>query len=253
MPAVNPGRSSLEAWWALEESSGTRSDSHGANHLSPSGSPASGTGVVGSALDLESTTSDYLSRASTASLQFGDESFSVAAWVKLESKQAFHTLIGKYDASASPKSEWELNYRSTTDRFRFIVSANDAGSVQGVVSSNVFGAPSLATWYFVVGVHDAAGNTVQISVNAGTADSAAYSGGCHASTADITIGLRNNTGVLNYGDGLHDEVCVYRKALSADEITWLYNGGAGRSYAATAGAGLPVLAHWHEQTFGGGW
>ena len=51
---------SLVSYWELEESSGTRTDSHGSNDLTAINTPGQGTGIQGNCLDVEETNQEGL-------------------------------------------------------------------------------------------------------------------------------------------------------------------------------------------------
>jgi hypothetical protein len=82
--------------------------------------------------------------------------------------------------------------------------------------------------------HDSVGNTINIQVNNGTADSAAHNLGVFYGTAPFAIGARD-AAAADYWDGLIDEVGFWKRVLTADERTTLYNGGNGLAYPFTVG------------------
>lgn len=123
------------------------------------------------------------------------------------------------------------NVGSTTGKIgncRFLVSNNGVvGGLTAVMATN-FGAPSLATWYFIAARHDAAANVISISVNDGTPNTAPHSGGAYDGTEKFGIG---NTALPNgYFDGQIDEVGLWKRYLTDAEITTLYNGGTGKTH-----------------------
>jgi hypothetical protein len=75
-------------------------------------------------------------------------------------------------------------------------------------------------------LHDATGNTIGISVNAGTVNTTSFSGGIFDGTTAFLIGSRSGATYMN---GRIDEVGVWKKLLSASELTELYNSGAGKT------------------------
>lgn len=249
MPAVNPGTTNLAAWWSLNETSGNRLDSHGANHLTPGGSVSYAAGKVGNAADFEATTLDYLSVTDNAAVSVGNTDFTICAWVKIESKPSFSPIVTKATGVAGG-SEYQMDYRGdATDRFRMIIF--NSSSVAVIATANVFGSPVVGAWAFVVGQHNAATDTVSISVNAGAANTTA-TGGADIPDSATACQVGGQTAVSRYMDGLIDEVCLYKRVLTDDEITWLYNSGNGRAYSALSAAkGLPIIAHHYRQAFGG--
>ncbi len=229
----NPGTPNLEAWWS-QDIDGT--DSHGSNNLTEVASPAHVSGKVGNAVDFELSSSQYQNIADNASLSFGDEDMSIGCWVNLESKAADAGIIGKFEF-ATDNREYALSYINGSDRFQFTVDNNGTAPTTNILANNL-GAVSTGTWYFLVCVHDSAANEIRISANAGTQDITAHSTGIFNSTSDFVIGAFNDTPFALF-DGLVDEPFVYRKALSTDEISWLYNGGDGRAYSELSPVVIP--------------
>jgi hypothetical protein len=87
---------------------------------------------------------------------------------------------------------------------------------------------SANTWYFFVAWHDAAANTINLSVNDNAAASAAHSTGVHSGTAALNLG-RNEEG-LTYLDGRLDSISIWKRLLTSTERTQLYNSGNGLDY-----------------------
>ncbi len=229
MASSNPGKLSLEAWWSLDEESGTRVDSHGANDLADNATVLYAAGKVGNAADFELSNSEYLDIADNASLSFGDEALTVGCWVYMETSAAVQTFMGKWDNTANTR-EYRLRYDNGTDRFAFGVSTDGTNSVQE--DADELGAPADATWYFIIGWHDPVADTKNIQVNNGTVDSAAYANGANDNATGFLIGAQENGGGHSgHADTLIDEAFVWRRVLTANEREWLYNGGLGRRYS----------------------
>lgn len=80
IPVRSPGGSSstlndnLVAHWKLDESSGTRNDSKGANHLTDNNTVTSAAGKLGDAADFESSNSERLTLADNADMSLGSNS-----------------------------------------------------------------------------------------------------------------------------------------------------------------------------------
>jgi hypothetical protein len=86
-------RSGIVSYWPLDETSGTRADSLGTNHLSNNNGVGSAPGVVGNAGDFERDNSSFLSIANAA--QSGLDipgALTVLGWVKPESTGTIQSL-----------------------------------------------------------------------------------------------------------------------------------------------------------------
>lgn len=224
----------LISFWELGEASGTRNDSHGTNHLTDNNTVLQAAGRVGNSADFESDNSESLSRADNASLSVGNIDFTLCAWVKLESKPASTSgILLKGDAD---DEEYYLKWQDT-DRFKFEVCSAGAFANQTSIEANVLGAPVLGNWYFIIAWHDATANTINIQVNNGNVDSAAYTLGSYDSNGDFVIGAY--PAFSEYFDGLIDQVGFWKRTLTTEEKTFLYNAGNGRSYAEITGTGTP--------------
>lgn len=225
----NPGITNLEAWWKLDEATGTRVDAHGNNDLSENNSVDNVAGVVGNAALFVDDNSEYLNVSDNASLSTGDIDFTVGAWVWLNSKPGNMTILGKWTAQNNDR-EYRVLYVSATDRFGFAVSW-DGTSAQRE-DADILGIPSTGEWYFILAWHDSVGNTLNIQVNDGAVDSAAFSSGGHDDVSDFRIGAAADGGgaATTFFDGRIDESPLYKRVLTSAERTWLYNSGNGRTY-----------------------
>jgi hypothetical protein len=214
------------AYWTLDEASGTRADTVGTNHLTDNNTVGSAVGKIGTAGSFVRASSEYLSRADNAALSLGASDLTISAWVYLNSKPGGpNCIVSKYQSGTN---EYLLYYDGSADRFRLLVYTS--GSLVWV-TANVPGSPALSTWHHVVGTFTLSGATGRLIVNDGTADSASGSGTPNDSTWAFTIGA-NALGTEAF-DGRIDEVGIWKRVLTATEITALYNGGAGLTYPVT--------------------
>lgn len=218
---------SLVSWWELGEASGTRVDSVTAtgNDLTDNNTVLSATGKVGDGADHEQANSEYLSRASGASLQTGDIDISGCAWVNIESVSAgFNPAIFKKGANTS--REYMLRILAATPAFEFLVSSDGTTATTLTHGTTL----SLATWYFVWFKHDSAADLIYLGVNDGAAVSVAHVGGMIAAGGDFKTAWNDwtDTGIF---DGVIDQMGFWKRMITDAEIAALYNGGAGVAFA----------------------
>ena len=227
----------LVAYWSLDEASGNAIDAHASNDLTDNNTVGTASGVVSGCRDFEESSSEYFSIADNTDLSTGDIDFTFAFWLQLESKATSKCPIVKADAV---NAEYYLQYHSGSDRLQFLVYGATGFGSGGSAVANTLGSPSTSTWYFVVCWHDSVNNQVGIAVNGGTADTASHSAGVLDGTSAFHIG--SYPGFSQHWDGLIDEVGFWKRVLTADERTELYNSGSGRDYAYIAGGAAPATS-----------
>lgn len=186
--------------------------------------------------------SEFLSIADNASLSFGDEDFSIAGWVYMDSSSGYRMPFGKWDWQNN-KREYGIYDVNGTRKFGFFV--DNTGSSQTNVTSAT--AVSLSTWAFVVGVHDSVNNLLKISINGAAFETTAYSSGCNNNTSPFLIGASGTiASPQELFDGRICKVGVWRKAISLSEVTSLYNSGNGLAHCQLSGSLLTSLeAYWN--------
>lgn len=224
---------SLISYWKLDEVSGTRVDSHGTNDLTDNNTVGSTTGKINLAGSFIAANTEFLSRASNSDFQTGNIDYTFTLWVNIASKPNYMGFITKDDINAS--REYLVDYDVVSDRFAF---ANGTGlNILNTILANNLGSPSAATWYFIVAWQDVTGNSVNIQVNDGTVDTATRSGTPGTGASAFQLGAFASAGLPLPVDGLIDEVGFWKRILTAQERTDLYNAGNGFAYPFTAAGG----------------
>jgi concanavalin A-like lectin/glucanase superfamily protein len=213
----------LVSYWKMDEVSGTRDDVLGANNLTDNNTVAQAAGKINNAGLYVAANSEYLSNAAPTGLGFAAAPFTLQAWVYLDSKATRQMFIMKGGAGGD---EYFLEYENATDRFRFFILDSTANYVG--VTADTFGAPSTATWYHLVAKLDSVGMGISIQVNAGTADTGVITNTDADRSQPFQIG--SYRGSAFFADGRIDEVGVWGRVLTAQEITDLYGGGSGLAY-----------------------
>jgi hypothetical protein len=199
----------LVAYWPLNEETGDRSDLIGGNsNLSETNTVGAGNGIVGNSAHFESSNGEYLSRPDNEELSgsgFADKSW--AGWIRVDTAISMQA-INKTSEYTFGTSLWNGNLR-----FAFSALSSSAG-VPNVGTSE---------WYFIYLHYDSRNGEIGISVNNGP--SIVY---------EDTDGISDGSGLFYLGangfDGDLDEWGVWSRLLRPDEIEFLYNNGAGRTY-----------------------
>ncbi len=224
----SPLLTSLVAYYKLDEATGTRVDSTGrGNDLTPTNTPGNITGKVGSAVQLTAASSQQLTKTDTADLSIGTASFTIDGWIYFDAVAGggvYRGVWGKWGAAGA--KEWIIYHDGDINRLVLNVSSN--GTATTFVIANTFGAPSATTWYYVAAGYDRANSQIWISVNNGARNNAAYSSDIFDGTATFSVGRPEPTG--DHWNGRQDEIGVWKRTLTAAELTARYNGGAGNTH-----------------------
>lgn len=222
----------LVAYWRMEQNPAHEviRDSVGGNVLTPVG-VAAAEGKVDRAIGFQTSTNSYLEHASNATLQMGNISYSIAFWVYTGSLSGgAKELVTKYKNAAPAVIEYYVRYHATTQRFLF--AHGDGGLNEDTVEANDLGIPVDDTWYFIVATRDKVNGRINISVNRDLNDSAPSAGTVGAVTSRaLRIGASSDGAGLFQFNGRIDEVGLWKRLLTWEEVSFLYNDGLGRSFA----------------------
>ena len=223
----------LTAYYKLDESSGNAADSAGSN-------TGTNTDVTYTAAKINNGgsfngTSSLFACGDDASIQFSS-AFTIATWVNFDALPGTNTdsqFVAKWNASTNQRSyRWGLQDTAGTKSLRIGVSS--AGSATVEASTNY--TPSTATWYHFVCTWNAGAWVMYVngaSIGSGTTSVTAL----FDNTETLKLGKRGDGGLLN---GLQDEIGLWSRAITSDEVTTLYNGGAGLQYPFTPTPFLPI-------------
>lgn len=217
----------LVAYWKMDESTGsTRNDSKNSNNLSDNNTVVSVSGKIVNAAQFASATGNYLSIADAPDLSMGSGvRFTIACWVNIQTKNG-NGIWGKWEGEAG-KREYRLFFTDVGGgnyQMSFQVRQLDDGG-NAIVQATTFGNVPTSTWFFVACRYD--GSVISISVNAGTADTTAFSLDVQDGTSPFYVG-RAVVGDPS-SDTTVDEMGVWKRALSDAEVTQLYNSGSGKT------------------------
>jgi len=214
----------LVGYWPFDEGSGSLAydASEGSNDGTIYGNPGwttginplSGGAIGGGALDLDRTKSNYVDCGDTSSLTMGTSDFSVETWMKTSDTGNYRGVVGK--------GEWT----PVDDGYGIALASGNIRLVLGV--NKIFGNVSGYTdgnWHHVIVVadRDANGYIYVDSVEEYSGSISAQSSTDLNNTKNFQIGYMSGTGYL---DSTIDEVRVYNRALSAEEVRYHYNRGA---------------------------
>ncbi len=237
---------SLVGYWKMDECSGTTlSDSSGngntgtitigtgggSGHQDSAGTCTDGTGNTAwnngrvgkfnSSLNFDGI-DDYVDVPSANFFSQSMTAVTVSAWVYPKTLNTYNNVVYQSNFPITGKNGWLL-FVDNTGVANFDVNQ---GTSQTSASSNA-GAVPLNNWSLVTGSYD--GNNIKIYVNGILKKSVALSSVTFNPITDMNIG-----GATNYFTGQIDDVRIYNRALSLDEIQALY----GNSQTGFSNAGM---------------
>jgi hypothetical protein len=214
--AASPLLDGLIAYWKLDEASGTRIDSAGSNNLADNGSVGSATGIQGNAAQFDG--SNYLSLASNPDVQMNGD-YTIACWVYLGVLDGSNQMIASKDVLGG--REYTLTVSAD---FRFSIPGG--GTVIEKTS------PSTNTWYFLVAEYRSSDNRIRLILNDDTPNVVTISSAVTPGNAEFQVGAREFSGAegfISNGSRI-DELGIWKRILTAAEITQLHNSGAATTY-----------------------
>lgn len=226
----------LLAFWRMEETSSNRVDSVAAISLVPNGGATFGAGKHGNAAKCNGVAGAYFAAADSPILSIGPaQDFTVVCWVQFDSfPSGDHGIVGKGNVTANyDDCEFMIWRRIGTLRFSV---AN--GTLITEVNSGI--SPTVGLWYLIIGWLDAANNLLWIQVNNATPVSIACTHDSWDSTGSLEIGRQPGWSASPILDGRVDDVMLYKRILTADERTNIWNAGLGLDYP-DLGSGIAYL------------
>lgn len=211
----------LVSYWTLDEPSGTLYDSENDNDGTATGATQNATGKIGKAVSFDNGAYEYITVSHNANLNISPR-LSIAAWIYPTEDAQLCIIAKQWDGANIMPFTFFINADQTV-----CLQTYDSG-YQTAIASGDHKTATLNQWSHVV-------VTVDVS---GSGETKFYVNGDYDSTlTGITTLPSNSEDVLIglYSGGYHytgtiDEVGIWSKVLSADEVTELYNTGDGLTY-----------------------
>ena len=235
--AITMDMSGPAGWWKLDEASGlTAADSSGNGNDGTLENMAGNewtTGQIDGALDLDGI-DDYIDCGNA--LDYGiDDSCSISAWIKTTDTREF-TIVSKANHLSPFQGIWFYTYNSYLYGYMY----DDSGNFIAAWGDNTSWVDG--NWHNIILTYDGSGAwtgfKVYIDASAasmGLSGSGTDTVGTVTNSYNCTIGATN--GSAYFCDGTIDDVRIYNRVLSADEITALAAGSGGGSAPVSGGAG----------------
>jgi glycerophosphoryl diester phosphodiesterase len=209
------GNGGLVAYWDFDEGSGaTINDSSGNNNTGTMSGGTWGTGYYQSALEFNGTSS-YVNIPISSSLDIGGSAVSISSWLKLDILPT--VMPGNFGPIFdSDQDSYILYLDKSNAELRFKVKDNDIDVERPGIPESLL---STGNWIHVVGVYN--GDEAMIYLNGELVDYHINVFLDNLLTGQVPQ-LGQNGGF--YYDGSIDELKIYDRALSRDEVRSIYQG-----------------------------
>lgn len=225
-PIATTIRAKLTSWWEMTEASGSRNDSKGANHLTIVGTVATATGVRGgSDVAASFAGNGGLTVLSNETLRIapGGGAHCMFGWVYLTSNSGVQYFFIKWDdeTTTAPGAEY----------MGLLASSNYYAQNGGSTYTNALqAAPAAGAWHFYILWRDPDDGKVRLQLDNGPVVASTGASNPDPNGTSLLFG-RNTAGNYRMTGRLQRWGWINGAILTADERTWLYNAGAGRTYA----------------------
>ena len=237
-PEVTSLKTNLLSCWEFNESIGNSPiDAHGSNDLTGTGVLTKQTGILDKCYKYDGVNDYCYYNASNNNLS-PQSNHSISVWFKKIADTADNTneLIGKYYSSTGLRIYTFDTIKSTHAtlpnylRCSYYDTSNVGTTCQYAPGSDIW----IGNWMHVVFTR--AGSAMKLYVNGDEVATASGGNGSMQQTTNTAvkdmIGAQSKSTTIpdSFTNAYIDQTAVWRKALSADEIYALYNGGIGLPY-----------------------
>jgi hypothetical protein len=225
----------MVSYWKFNEGQGaTASDSKGSNNGTIHGLAWSNDKAVGSALYFNGQSGNYLTLPNDASLNPGTGAWSAEFWAKMDTDFGYGIVLIKRNLAHSYWDTWDISIgydsNSVTTVMYYQLRSPSGGNENyaGTYSGDLRG-----TWHHFAFTRPADGNGRILGYMDGNLLSdngqTRRQGNSIQPSANMLMGVYADYS-SNLYKGMLDEVAVYNKELSIDEIRAHYNSGIPKDY-----------------------
>jgi hypothetical protein len=205
----------LVGWWKFDETSGTVAyDSSGnGNNGNLTGGPTWVTGKIDGALSFDGL-DDYVSIPATADLDLVN--LNISAWINTSNYRQ-NGFIFEKTSNGQVNSQYNLFLEHSSNSLRWRTTPVSGNYHESRLATNI-----LTSWNFLSASYD--GITKKIFLNGNLSKSDSFSGTIVQNPNGISL-IGKHPPANYFFNGLIDDVRIYDRALSAEEVQALYNLG----------------------------
>lgn len=190
------------------------SSAYGNNGVSNGANCTGVTGHVNGACSFDGV-DDFINVSYSGSVDWTGDNITVAAWINTPTPAKNYGMIVTTGGGVS--EGYELRFNAATGKPEFLVTGTtspDRASSDTVLNSN--------TWYHLAGTYN--GSVISLYINGALDKSVSSSGKFIQTNRTVLIGRRYDSSSYNF-NGTIDEVVIYNRSLTADEVYNLYTYG----------------------------
>jgi len=214
---VATASSAAQSYWKTDETVGAvANDSNGNCDGTLQNSPAWATGRIGGGLILTGT-NQFVSVTNDASLNISTGDFSASLWFQRSNNAVTNNRLLYKGASDTTEIGYAVSGSNTA---LMLLLSNGVTRI-----TTTCAIPSLDQWHhfaFTVNRSSGKAKLYMNGVYQTELNISAYSGGDISNTRDLLIGAANSSGWLAW-PGKVDDIRIYKRVLSADEVVRLYS------------------------------
>ena len=218
-PNSTPLQQGLVAWYPFDGNASDMSGNgnHGTVHGATLGTDRHG--QLNNAYNFDGV-NDYLEVMDSDNFDFGDQGFSVSAWTKKFSQinSDVGVVVSQWNTGGSPGSnEWVLSGSTSGSIGRPCLSVEISNQYKSAISPDIFG---LNQWSNLIGVHDGSKMILYMD-GAKVAENLDATGIVNETGSNLFFGKYRDSNPI-FSNISIDDVRIYDRALSAEEIRLLY-------------------------------
>jgi len=215
VPCITPP-SGLISWWGGDNNA---LDIMGTSNGTLMSGAMYTSGIVGQAFSFDGSGS-YMDAGANPAWDFGTQDFTIGFWIKFNDLSGEQTMIEKFTGGSGPG--WSFT-KLADQRFLFVGAGCTGASSDCLASVPV--PLAAATWYYLTVTRS--GSLFSLYLDGALQATKSDPGGNFSVPAPLLVGRRNaSDGRPFFVKGLIDEVAIFSRSLSADEIAAIYNSGS---------------------------